>query len=121
MGAKNPQILGGWPVRDTCPPKTVNWGGGGHPRHRAWGGPAEPVRGRRLPVEPDHFELRATVERVLAAVVLDPRRPGRHVLRVGRVDVVDLGRGMPLDIVDDLFPGRAGRVATLRIEEIGRA
>src|SRR5712691_2964754 len=108
--------MGGWTARDTGPPKTVNWGEG-TARSRAARRTGQAPGCPRLPVDPDHFELGAAIEGVLAAVVLDPRRPGRDVLRIRRVDVVDLGRGMSLDLVDDLLPGRPRRVAPLAIEE----
>src|SRR5216684_5495962 len=79
--------------------------------------PRQSKRDTWLPVDPDHLELGAAIEGVLAAVVFDPRRPGRDILRIRRVDVVNLGRGMSLDIVDDLLAGRPRRVAPLGIEE----
>src|SRR5260370_42463240 len=63
--------------------------------------PRQSKRDTWLPVDQDHLEMGAAIEGVLAAAVFDPRRPGRDVLRIRRVDVVHLRCGMSADLVDD--------------------
>src|SRR5713101_4634673 len=79
--------------------------------------PRQSKRDTWLPVDPDHLELGAAIEGVLAAVVFDRRGPGRDILRIRRVDVVNLGPGMSRDSVYELLAGRPRRAAPMGIEE----